>query len=303
MIEKIQIQNFQSHKRTKLEFDDGVNVIVGSSDCGKTAILRAINWVMTNKPSGDTFKSYWGGKTFVKIKMKDCGSSITRTKDKSNNSYAYNDEVYKAFGQSIPKEIEQELNFNNLNIQHQLESPFLFSKSSGEIAQYLNKTVGLDDIDNSAKTINSTARKNKTDLKYENETLDKLQESLLDFDDLEKMENDVGQLSLLENELYENKELLKELSNLVSEIEQEKLELNNIPNYKGAGTIIDSLIYNDELLEDVITEKKNLKILVKTIISEQETISIYSKRLSNLKKEYKKLMPDICPLCLQEIKK
>jgi len=36
MIESAQIKNFQSHRNTELTFDPGVNVIIGSSDSGKT---------------------------------------------------------------------------------------------------------------------------------------------------------------------------------------------------------------------------------------------------------------------------
>jgi len=72
MIKQLTIKNFQSHKKTKLEFSDGVNIIIGQSDSGKTAIIRALNWVVNNKPSGDSFRSHWGGDTNVEITMEDC---------------------------------------------------------------------------------------------------------------------------------------------------------------------------------------------------------------------------------------
>ena len=37
-IKKIDLINFQSHKFTSLDFADGLNVIVGPSDNGKTSI-------------------------------------------------------------------------------------------------------------------------------------------------------------------------------------------------------------------------------------------------------------------------
>jgi len=46
MINSLTIQNFQSHKNTTLEFDNGINIIIGQSDSGKTAIIRALNWVI-----------------------------------------------------------------------------------------------------------------------------------------------------------------------------------------------------------------------------------------------------------------
>ena len=54
-IEKVILENFQSHKFTSVEFDRGLNIIVGASDSGKTAILRAIKWALYNDPAGDYF--------------------------------------------------------------------------------------------------------------------------------------------------------------------------------------------------------------------------------------------------------
>ena len=47
-IKKIELHNFQSHEYTEMEFDRGLNVILGNSDVGKTAILRAIKWALYN---------------------------------------------------------------------------------------------------------------------------------------------------------------------------------------------------------------------------------------------------------------
>ena len=54
-IKKVNLVNFQSHKDTTIEFDKGLNIIVGASDSGKTSILRGIKWALYNDPSGDYF--------------------------------------------------------------------------------------------------------------------------------------------------------------------------------------------------------------------------------------------------------
>ena len=47
MIKKISIKNIQSYRETELELSKGINAIVGSSNNGKTAILRALPLRMT----------------------------------------------------------------------------------------------------------------------------------------------------------------------------------------------------------------------------------------------------------------
>lgn len=54
-IKKVIIENFQSHKYTELDFDEHLNVIVGPSDQGKSAIIRGIKWALFNEPSGNFF--------------------------------------------------------------------------------------------------------------------------------------------------------------------------------------------------------------------------------------------------------
>lgn len=46
MIKSILLENFESHKKTLIEFDKGLNVISGSSNIGKSAILRAFDLVL-----------------------------------------------------------------------------------------------------------------------------------------------------------------------------------------------------------------------------------------------------------------
>ena len=113
MINSIDIENFQSHKKTSLTLDPGVNIIVGPSDCGKTVVFRALNWLINNRPGGNEFESWGGGAPLVNIKVDD--HAITRTRKKSTNIYALDKEEFKAFGTSVPDPIQKVLNLTNIN--------------------------------------------------------------------------------------------------------------------------------------------------------------------------------------------
>ena len=54
-IKKIILENFQSHKYSVIELNEELNVIVGPSDSGKSAIIRGLKWALYNEPSGDYF--------------------------------------------------------------------------------------------------------------------------------------------------------------------------------------------------------------------------------------------------------
>ena len=45
MIRRITLINFMAHEHTVLELTDGVNVLIGPNNCGKSAVVEAIRAV------------------------------------------------------------------------------------------------------------------------------------------------------------------------------------------------------------------------------------------------------------------
>ena len=52
-IKSVRMINFQNHRETYYKLTDGLNIITGSSDNGKTACARALNFALNNIHSGD----------------------------------------------------------------------------------------------------------------------------------------------------------------------------------------------------------------------------------------------------------
>ena len=152
MIEYIQLRNFRTHKESELEFCPGVNVIVGDSDSGKTNIMRAIYWLAFGRPSGDSMRRR-GANADTEVTIETAEHQISRIRGNTNNQYIVNDEVFKGFGQTVPPPVSDILNVNELNFMRQMDLPFLFSKTAGEVAQYLNRLINLDIIDSSLSNI------------------------------------------------------------------------------------------------------------------------------------------------------
>ena len=157
MLKALDLQDFQSHHDTRLEFCSGVNAIVGSSDCGKSSVLRALRWVIENRGSSEAFKSHWSDTVFATV-VDGNNNVIMRGRDKKENLYNLNGETFKAFGTQVPEPIGKALGFQDVNLQAQMDAPFLLSATPGEVARYLNTVMGLDKIDDSLAAITGTAR-------------------------------------------------------------------------------------------------------------------------------------------------
>ena len=42
MIKKVELENWKSHHETSLEFEEGVNALIGTMGSGKSSVLEAI---------------------------------------------------------------------------------------------------------------------------------------------------------------------------------------------------------------------------------------------------------------------
>ena len=206
MIESMHIFNFQSHKETFLAFHEGVNVIIGASDQGKTSIIRALNWCLNNKPNDpETIRSDWGGDTEVTVNFSD-GFSIRRLKTASKNEYfllneGWDEQKFKSFRKDVPEEIKDVVNLSYLNWQGQLDKPFLVSSNAGEVARTLNDVVDLTVIDQSVSNILSDVRKSTSDMKAKQGQLQDLETTLHDLAYLDDLEDDIKDMEELDKKI------------------------------------------------------------------------------------------------------
>lgn len=168
MIESIHLRNFQGHGDFLIELDPHVTTIVGPSDTGKSAVIRAIKWVVFNRPSGDAFLKH--GKKFVRASLRVDGQEIRRSKGR-RNLYAIDPQEYLAFGQGVPDEVQSLLNVNEVNFQSQHDPVFWFSLSPSEVSKELNTVVNLGLIDKSFSAISLEKHRTKEKVKFVEERI------------------------------------------------------------------------------------------------------------------------------------
>lgn len=145
MLTSIAIKNFQAHEKLRVDFDPHVTTIVGPSDVGKSAILRALEWVCTNKPSGITFLRHDASRVSVLVSVD--GRKLIRARGASVNQYSLDGKLFKALGSEVPEEVTDLLNVSSINFQAQIDAPFWFNDSPGQVSKNLNAIVDLGLID------------------------------------------------------------------------------------------------------------------------------------------------------------
>jgi len=179
-VKSIHLKNFQKHEDLLLNLCDGVNVLFGSSDAGKSCIRRALEWVVQNE-SFDGVRKTGTKKTSVLIILDD-GTEIERIRSQSINRYILregdNEEVFDSIGKTIPDKIKEVLSIYPieidgeqiyLNSQPQIALPFLFDKSPSFRMKLFNKLTGNDVLDKLFGQFNKDILRIKRSLREETE--------------------------------------------------------------------------------------------------------------------------------------
>jgi DNA repair protein SbcC/Rad50 len=305
MIKSLEIRNFQSHVKTELEFSNGVNVIVGSSDSGKTAIIRALRWACWNRPSGNAICSSWGGDTNVVLETEE--GIVWRHKGKEDwYEIKLPDRAgstFKAFGTAVPQEIASLLNINEINLQGQLDAPFLLSDSAGEVAAHFNRIARLDKIDTGTQNVNAWLRELNVDIKYKQQEEQNLKTQLARFADFDKFEAQVEVLEMMEK-------AKKALINQKNSLDRVLLQLKNIEEEIASESHLMTLeplvLKLTEEKADRATKFKEYQALSRLLnnLSLNESDSVKTlQTIERLEKQWHDEMPEVCPLCGQKIKK
>jgi DNA repair exonuclease SbcCD ATPase subunit len=281
MLKKLSLKNFQSHKKSDIYFSKGVNYIGGQSDACKSGIIRALNWVCSNKPSGDDFIRHGSKETIAVIDTEQ--GEVTRKKGKENiynlNIIGSNVGEFKAFGAGVPEEIKDVLNIKDLNFQFQHDPPFLFSKSPGEVSRYLNKIVNLEKIDSSLQHANSRIKGITTDIKYQKKELEELKEKKKSFDWVDDCEKEVDQLIQLESALNQRINESEELEKLLDAKQAEENRLLSISKKTVLERPVDNLLKSADKIKKLEDKEQKLVQLIYQLQDEYDYIEEYNQSI------------------------
>lgn len=273
-IKYIRLTNFQNHKNTVIKLEDGLNMLTGSNDNGKSAIVRAIAFVYYGKSVEECI--FWGENfTSVELEFFD-GAAVRRIKHKDYNKIEIKnpDETefksYKGFGTKYPEivldflkapMIHKELGY--LAYSEQSNKNFLIDILPSHLPNVISAIIGVDDLEEASKALSTkTLRINDKINSLENEIKEIDEEiesdySLLDecldayddaknfFDEAESIEKNLSAMKLYQDSYSE---IIKKGNKIKNEIKYYK-------------QIIDILSSNIDEIEEINDNTKDMEDL------------------------------------------
>lgn len=206
-ITSVTLKNFQAHKDTTVQFDKGLNIIVGESNNGKTSILRGILWAIDNQPLGNDFIMAGENDCSVTINFSD-GTYIERGRTVKDTGYykiryiddngKYIDQTYRGFTNAVPIEVANvhqmpKVNITkdietHLNVLSQLDGPFLLTESPLVKASAIGRITGTHVIDAAIKESNKTIQSNRKLAKSYSEDLQQKENERKQLPNIKSME-------------------------------------------------------------------------------------------------------------------
>lgn len=320
-IDKLILENFQTHKKTEIDFSKHFNVIVGASRTGKSSVVRALDFLFYNNWYEDYIRF---GSDQVKITAKlSNGKTIIREKSTKVSKILIIDgdkeQRFESFGFTLPQEVIDVIGVSPIeieakepilaNVSNQDDPLFLLYGTGTDRTKILSRLSGLHWIDFALKDLNKDRRTKATEVELLKEANASLKEKLKGFSNLDKIKDDF----LLEKERLTHLKHVESLVNigkgLVAKITNWKKEYQLVQDLKKIDftqetTRLDKLIY---LASNIIQPLQELdrKLSVNSYSSGNVRINLQNLSntivtLENQIVEEEKLNPR-CQTCGQEI--
>ncbi len=341
MIKELLIKNFEVHKYFRAILDPHITTFIGETDAGKSSIIRALKWLVTNRPLGDNFiKDDNDADEITFVGIKTDNGTCSRKKGKGINTYKVNGLKLEAFGTSAPDEVKEFLRMEELNFQFQFDAPYWFHISPGEVSKQLNQIVDLEIIDISLSKISSKVKLGKTEVKLSQERLDEAEALLNRMAFMDPMLKDYKRLEKLGRRIEKGSSYSASLALSIESIDKYLLRAETLGQSHSDGeklvkignqyrkkalevktlsNLVNSLEKNMVVSEAVIPDIKplisitskwkkvkqfhnGLSKCIARIILEKKVICQKEKELSSKKRKLKKMMGKTCLLCGAQIK-
>ncbi len=335
MLNKLAVIKYQSHSRSEVTFSRMFTAITGRSQSGKTGLLRALNWVVNGKPRGFRFNSNFTKDPTEVILDLDGNRKISHLKSKNKEVYTLDGKSDDYTGAQVPDKIESLLNFTEINMQSQLEEPFLITSSPGKITRVINKVTNLDKVDLWTSKITTKVNDTNKEIGFVKQEIKTKEDELLVYKGLETIERPLDQFERLSEKIEEDVFEIDEMYQIITDFEDVTLELNalqwvdeavialdQVSKLEKEILHLDDLLYTveiveeleqeiqcldgiDELYEELIEidewlkEYERLQFLSRLVVISKKEINSYERTVEIAVGDYNKELKDqgICPTC------
>jgi exonuclease SbcC len=229
MIKRIELKNFMSHRHTVIEPAEGLTVLMGPNNCGKSAVMTALKILCYNEPS--TYVLRHGEKECsVIVETKD-GDVIEWSRKKNSCRYAVNGHVFDRLRTSVPEQVQAILKMPKVDLEangdvidihfaEQKNPVFLLNESSKVIAGFFAASSDASRLIEMQKLHAQRARDAKNELERQMAEATRLTTEISHLQAVPELAIQWDHCEALEHKLAEGEALQFRLGSLIVSIQQ-----------------------------------------------------------------------------------
>lgn len=317
MIKKMILKNFESHENSEIEFSDGLNLIIGQSNQGKSSIVRALAVVVANRFDKESVRT---GKDFCSITVMTEKGSVTAERGEDTNHWIIETpdgkkKEYWNIGTTTPPEVLTVLGMGERvhgeikelpNIMFQLEKHYMLSEIDGKkatsnmIARMMDEAIGIGGMEELIKDIATDFASKKKELGTKNIQISELKSEIIDdtiFNDYQKA---VSSAKDAMREVESLNDLLESSGFIAQKVIQNQEELKQINERINVSDGLDELsrsffsgVEKLTLLESIVRDR-TLIDEISSRISLTEGVNILFDEISDQVKKFSLLNASLC---------
>jgi exonuclease SbcC len=299
MIKVLQLINFQSHKKTRLRLSPGINGIIGKSNAGKSAIIRALKLVWSNRPGGFAYHYNHARRPFTEVLTKVEDHTIKFRKTKKAATYKIDKEDPYKTGRDVPDKIEDILNLDEINFSEQLGLPFLITDTPGQVAKTINRITKADDFEKCISLSTKEVNSQNTKAKLLKKDIADIQLKLKRFAPLVRAKAYIDRANKIEKRIESKTQQADDLTEIIKFIKDARQAIKDQDKLLRPNTLIEKA----EALQEDIQRANATHALIDQILSLKDSIKLAKKEKRNLIRDYVAELrhEKKCPTCYHQI--
>ena len=310
-INRIHLENYRIHDKLDVEFDSGINLLLGENGKGKSSILEAIGYALFDSElrGGNQREAIKYGKKSAKIEIEFTGIDgedyiVTRKVPGSTSIYKKDNPELQLIGKEDRIRelcgIKGDLKgiYDNVIVAKQNEFISSFKEKDNEREKIFNKVFNTDIYKKIYEGYSRDAvNRYEKDIEIERSSMENIAEIMEDPADIkEKLEFEKGRakeynlsLTLLNNEKSKVKEFLNSYNSLNIEIEKLTGEINaltgNLKNKNEELIKVSNSIRESEISEKIVKENREKYEEYQKYSQEINILKTRKKELEKIKEE------------------
>lgn len=282
---KVRVQNFQSIKDATL-IVDGLTVLTGPNNSGKTAFLRAVRGVFTNPPPGPLVRH---GEAYLSVSITfDDGSSVVwekgwekpGQKGKTINRYILNGKLLDGVSRGPPPEV-QALGVKDIQAASSVIWPqiadqfsgtlFLVDKTGSAVAEALSDVEKVGKLTSALRLSESDRRKAEDELKIRRLDQDSLKERVDGYIGLEVVSSAVESLGRALQDILNSGSEIREAETLNGRLRLTRRSVENLEGFEEAKSEVESLRTAHQNLVNLSRRIQELGVLRSRLVSARKS--------------------------------